>query len=166
MRVFEEKQRFNQWWLYAIYVLVLFVLITAIYKNSEGFTNFHSPLLVLFLLAATIPMAVILYMQLVTRIDHEGIRVKFIPFGFSEKFIPWKEIEECYVRKYNPVREYGGYGIRGLGRKKAYNVSGNLGIQIVTRDKKTFLIGTSNPNKARAAIKNYEHKFNSPSNKY
>lgn len=166
MRVFEEKQRFNQWWLYAIYIMVLIVLITAIYKNSDGFTNFHSPLLVLLLLAGTIPMAVILYKQLETRIDSEGIRVKFSPLGFSEKFFSWKEIEDCYVRKYSPVAEYGGWGIRSLGKKKAYNVSGNLGIQIVTRDKKRFLIGTRKPDAARAVIKNYQHKINTHPNKY
>lgn len=166
MRVFEEKQRFNQWWLYAIYIMVLIVLITGIYKNSDGFTNFHSPLLVLLLLAGTIPMAVILYKQLETRIDSEGIRVKFSPLGFSEKFFPWKEIDDCYVRKYSPVAEYGGWGIRSLGKKKAYNVSGNLGIQIVTRDKNRFLIGTRKPDAARAVIKNYQHKINAHPNKY
>ncbi|CAN5173814.1 hypothetical protein BH23BAC2_BH23BAC2_01850 [soil metagenome] len=166
MRVFKEKQRFNQWWLYAIYVLVLAVLITGIYKNSDGFTNFHNPVLVLFFVACTIPMAVILWMQLVTRIDNEGIRVKFSPLGFSEKFFSWKEIEECYVRKYHPLAEYGGWGIRSLGRKKAYNISGNLGIQIVTRDKNKFLIGTSKPDEARAVIQNYEHKINHRSKKH
>lgn len=111
-------------------------------------------------------MALILWMQLVTRINNEGIRVKFSPLGFSEKFFSWKEIEECYVRKYNPLTEYGGWGIKGSGRKKAYNVSGNLGIQIVTRDKNKFLIGTMKPDDARAVISNYSHKFNDKSNTY
>ncbi len=166
MRVFMEKQRFNQWWLYAIYLLVFAVLLTGIFKNSDGFTNFHSPLLVLFFIAVMLPMALILYKQLETRIDSEGIRVKFSPLGFSEKFFPWKEIEDCYVRKYNPVSEYGGWGFRSLGKKKAYNVSGNLGIQIVTRDKKKFLIGTKKPEAARAVIKNYQHKINAKPNNY
>lgn len=160
MKVFKEKQRFNQWWLYAIFILVLAVLGTGMYKNSDGFTNFHSPILILLLLAATIPMALILWMELITRIDKEGISVKYSPFGSSHKFFSWKDIEECYIRKYNPLLEYGGYGIRGIGRKKAYNVSGNLGIQIVTRDKKNFLIGTRKPEEAREVIKNYEHKIN------
>mgnify|MGYP006896871257 CR=1 FL=1 len=160
MRVFKEKQRFNQWWLYAIYILVLAVLITAIYKNSDGFTNFHSPFLVLLLLIASIPMGFILYMQLETRIDNEGISVKFIPLGFSKKSFSWNEIDECYVRKYNPFVEYGGWGIRGSSRRKAYNVSGYLGIQIVTIDKKKFLIGTQKPEAARAVLSQYEHKTN------
>ncbi len=53
---------------------------------------------------------------------------------------------------------------RGIGRKKAYNVSGNFGIQIVTRDKKRFLIGTRKPDDARAVLLNYSHKINNRSN--
>ncbi len=166
MKVFVEKQRFNQWWLFAVYELALTGIVVGIYKNTYEFTSIDNPVLVLFLLAATIPIGLILWMQLETRIDSEGIRVKYVPFSFSEKFFPWKEIENCYVRKYNPLLEYGGWGIRGLGRKKAYNVSGNLGIQIVTRDKKKFLIGTGKPEEARAVIKNYDYKTHVQPNNY
>src|SRR5690606_21413521 len=164
MRIFKEKQRFHQWWLYAIFIPVLAVLITGIYKNSDGFTNFHSPGLVLSLVAAVIPMLLIIYMQLETRIDNEGITAKFIPLGFTKKFFAWNEIEKCFIRKYKPLSEYGGYGIRHMGRKKAYNISGNIGIQIVTRDKKTFLIGTRKPEEAQAVIRNYEHKMKPQTN--
>jgi hypothetical protein len=54
MRAFEEKQRFNQWWLYAIFAMVLATLLIGIYKNTGGLTNFHNPGLVLLLLAGTI----------------------------------------------------------------------------------------------------------------
>ncbi|MCM4159755.1 hypothetical protein FHG64_15525 [Antarcticibacterium flavum] len=166
MRVFEERQQFNQWWLYAILGAVLVIILLAIYKNTDGFMDFNNPLLILGLLAATLPIALVLWMQLKTRIDREGIKVVYLPFGSSKKFFPWEEIEECYVRKYNPLLEYGGWGMRGIGNKKAYNASGNLGIQIVTRDKKNFLIGTQQPGEARAVIKNYIHKINTQSNKY
>lgn len=165
MRVFEEKQRFNQWWFYTILAMVLTVIFIAVYKNSDGLTNFHNPLLILGLLAATLPIGLVLWMQLKTRIDKEGIKVIYLPFGSSKKFFPWKEMEDCYVRKYNPLIEYGGWGIRGIGNKKAYNVSGNYGIQIVTRDKKNFLVGTQHPDDARAVIKNYKYKTKLQSNK-
>jgi hypothetical protein len=160
MRVFKEKQRFNQWWLYAIFALVIVVIIGGIYKESEGFQNFEDPLFVLFSLAAFLPMAFILFLRQDTRIDSEGITTKFYPMGFSRKYFAWKEIEKVYVRKYSPLAEYGGWGIRGIGRKKAYNSAGNLGIQIVTIDKKTFLIGTQKPDAARAVLNQYQHKIN------
>lgn len=164
MRIFEEEQRFNQWWIYAIFMFVLAVLGIAIFKNSDGFTNFHIPALFLSLPAAAIPIGLILWMQLITRIDHEGIRVKFFPFGFSEKFFQWKQIKECYVRKYNPLTEFGGWGIRGIGKKMAYNVSGYFGIQIVTREGRSFLIGTVRPEEARMVLLKYQHKISNNSN--
>lgn len=160
MRVFEEKQRFNQWWLYAIFALVLFLLIGGIYNNSEGFQNFDNPVLVLLLMATIFAMVFILLLRHDTRIDTEGITTKFFPMGFSRKFFPWKKIDEVYVRKYSPIAEYGGWGIRGTGRKKAHNVAGNLGIQIVTTDKENFLIGTQKPDDARAVLQRYQHRTN------
>lgn len=160
MRVFEEQQRFNQWWLYAIFAMVLIVIVGGIYKSSEGFQNIEDPVSVLLSLTALLPMAFILLLRQDTRIDSEGITTKFFPMGFSRKFFPWKEMKEVYVRKYSPIAEYGGWGIRGIGRRKAYNVVGNLGIQIVAKDKKRFLIGTQKPDAARAVINQYEYKIN------
>ncbi|MGM1055559.1 MAG: hypothetical protein ACQEWG_06705 [Bacteroidota bacterium] len=160
MRVFEEKQRFNQWWLYAIFALVITVIVGGIHKDSEGFQNFDNPGSVLFSLAALLPMAFILFLRQDTRIDSQGITTKFFPMGFSRKFFAWKEMEKVYVRKYSPLTEYGGWGIRGIRRKKAYNSAGNLGIQIVTIDKKTFLIGTQKPEAARVVLNQYQHKIN------
>lgn len=159
MRVFEEEQRFNQWWLYAIFALVILVIIGGIYKESEGFRNFEDPVYVLFSLAVFLPMAFILFLRQDTRIDSDGITTKFYPMGFSRRYFAWKKIEKVYVRKYSPIAEYGGWGIRGIRRKKAYNVAGNLGIQIVTIDKKTFLIGTQKPDAARAVLSQYQHKI-------
>lgn len=160
MRVFEEKQRFNQWWLFAIFALVLFVLIGGIYENSEGFRSFENPGLILSFFAGIFPMVFILLLRLDTRIDQEGITTKFYPMGFSRKFFPWEKIDMVYVRKYSPIAEYGGWGIRGIRRRKAYNVAGNIGIQIVTPDNKTFLIGTQQPDAAKAVVKNYQYKTN------
>lgn len=97
MRVFEEKQRFNQWWLYVIFAMILMVILIGIYENTDGLTNFQDPALVLLLLAGTLPMILINGMQLETRIDNEGIRVKYRPFGFSEKFFPGKKFRNAML---------------------------------------------------------------------
>jgi len=46
------------------------------------------------------------------------------------------------VRKYKPLLEYGGYGIRGFGNNRALNISGNTGLQLVFKDGRKLLIGT------------------------
>lgn len=81
-----------------------------------------------------------------TYINSEGIFVKFFPFQFQFKFYSWNKIHALYIRKYSPVREYGGWGIRiSMNASKAYIVTGNTGLQLVLTNDKKMLIGTNRP---------------------
>lgn len=160
MRVFTEDQRFNQWWLLVLLALVAGIILKAVYEETNGFKEAENPLFILVMIfAGLIPIVLLLGIQLKTRIDQNGIRVKFYPFGFTKKHFAWNEMKECYVTKYSPLREYGGWGIRGLGKKRAYNISGNIGIQIVTVNNKKFLIGTRQPEAVKAVLATYESKL-------
>jgi hypothetical protein len=98
-------------------------------------------------------------LRLDTEINSNGIYIRFFPFHLSYKKYAWDEIEACFVREYNPIAEYGGWGIRlGLfGKGRAFNVSGNKGIQLVFKNNKKLLIGTSKPVEASEAIKKAGH---------
>lgn len=100
----------------------------------------------------------IFLLRLETVIDAKGVIARFHPFTFIKKQFKWNEIAKIYVREYAPIAEYGGWGVRGLGKARAYNVSGNIGIQIVTNDRKNFLIGTNKPEIAKRTINYYRTK--------
>ncbi|NQX76517.1 MAG: hypothetical protein HRT75_02160 [Gilvibacter sp.] len=73
----------------------------------------------------------------------------------------WDEIESLYVREYSPIGEYGGWGYRLSFSKstgRAYNVSGNLGIQIELKNGKRVLVGTRKKEEAEAVINYYTKK--------
>ena len=71
----------------------------------------------------------------------------------SQQVIPLDNIKKCEVRKYSPIKECGGWGIK-YGRKgKAYNVSGNFGVQLEFTKGKPLLIGSQNPEKLARVIK-------------
>lgn len=161
MRVFTETQRFNQWWLLLLLALVAGIVLKAVYEETNGFKEAENPLFILFIIfAGLIPIGLLLGLQLQTRIDEKGISVKFHPLGFTQKYFSWKDIKDCYIREYHPIMEYGGWGLRVLGNKKAYNVSGNIGIQIVTVNNKKFLIGTRQPKAVKAVLATYQNKLN------
>ncbi|MAD97222.1 MAG: hypothetical protein CMB99_07855 [Flavobacteriaceae bacterium] len=85
---------------------------------------------------------------------------RFFPFHLKYKLILWKEIANCYVRKYDAVTEYGGWGFKGgaLWKKsngKAINVSGDIGIQLELVNGKKLLIGTQKESEATRVIKTY-----------
>lgn len=158
MRVFKEEQAFRQWWLILIIAVCLVVMAIPVLENlDDSNPNFWK-------VFRFIPILLILVLfwvlKLNTSINHEGITARFEPFSFFKRHYNWNEINECYVRKYSPLNEYGGWGIRVLGKSKAYNVSGNMGIQIVTKDKIKFLIGTNKPEEARKVIRRYQEKLN------
>ncbi len=99
----------------------------------------------------------VLSFHLDTQIKSEGIYVRLFPLQITYRFFPWDSLLKCYVRKYNPVREYGGWGFRlGLfGKGTAYNISGNEGLQLEFTNGKKLLIGTQKP----AALSEAVDKF-------
>jgi hypothetical protein len=81
-------------------------------------------------------------LHLDTWISDDGIRYRFFPFHLKRHLIPWSDIRQAYVRTYKPIAEYGGWGIRGLFGDGAYNVKGNIGLQLELKNGKKLLLGT------------------------
>jgi hypothetical protein len=126
--------------------------------TQDELTDIIIPVVILILVILLFVM-----MKLNTRIDETGIYYQFFPFHLKLKKIGWNELEDIKVRKYSPIMEYGGWGIRGLSRKSgkgmAFNVSGTMGIQLVLKDGGRLLLGTKLPEKAQETINNYRHKL-------
>lgn len=146
--LFEEEQRFNQKFLWGFLVIInlaLFVsCIVILFFNNENNLN------VLFgFLPAIVILVAVTYLiaksKLVTQIRENGIYVKFYPFHLSFKKYSWEDINELYLRKYKPLTEYGGWGLKLGPSGSAYNVSGNVGIQLVLKNNSKVLIGTNTP---------------------
>lgn len=157
MRVFKEEQRFDQWWLYVILLIPLAGVLLPIFVNNGSEETLNKGLYFgLAVMAIIYPL--ILTLKLRTKIDQNGIDAKFTPLTYFHKHFDWSEIAVIKIRKYSAITEYGGYGIRGIGKTAAYNVKGNRGIQIVTKSGRKFLIGTQNPMDAQKVINFYQKK--------
>jgi hypothetical protein len=157
MRVYKEEQAFRQWWLLLILGTTLFVSIIPFFTKVDDTNSNYWELLIF--IPVLVIVITLLALKLHTKIDAKGIKTRFEPLRFFRKEFKWNEISKCYVRKYSPIQEYGGWGVRGSGKSKAYNVSGNMGIQIITKDQKKFLIGTNKPEEAKMVIGRYYNKM-------
>jgi len=96
--------------------------------------------------------------KLSTRIDEKGIHYQFFPFHFSMKTLLWSEITKAEIRTYDPIGEYGGWGLRYSFNKKkgnAVNVSGDIGIQLTLKNGKKLLIGTQKKEAVSRVLKTY-----------
>lgn len=139
--LFQETQRFTQWWLW----LLLFSVSLTIYRPIYMAISEGQPLDAGQWVGVIILAVVILFMFIIrldTRIDERGIYVKFFPVIPKFKFYPWEEISTAVVRKYSPLMEYGGWGIRFGRNGKAYNIKGNKGLQLKFKSGNALLIGT------------------------
>ena len=145
MENFTERQHFRQWW---IWVILLSALLVPLAVVAFKFFVQKAPIAMPELVSgASLPAAILVFfyfIRLDTSIDRTGVSFKFFPFHFTFKVLEWDEIEKAYLRTYNPIMDYGGWGIKyGLGGKgMAYNISGNKGLQIVKKTGKKILIGT------------------------
>ena len=109
------------------------------------------------IVAMTIPIAavaLIFIIKLETEVRTDALYVRLYPLHLRYRIFTPQDLAEHYSRTYKPIREYGGWGIRCsfTGKGKAYNVSGNKGVQLVLTSGKKLLIGSQQPDDLAAAI--------------
>lgn len=145
MRIFKEEQRFTQTWLLvllAISVIAPLLIITKEYL-AEDSTTMSSNEFILTLVAISVSIGFIFFFRLSTRIDEKGIHYQFFPVHFSIKTIAWSGINSAIIRNYDPIGDYGGWGIKGSslwGKKgKSVTISGDIGIQLKLKKRKTII---------------------------
>lgn len=164
MRVFIETQRFDQWWMRVILILVLATCALPFVFSNDPEMSDPAMIGILILAIGITILAVVLIlfvMALKTKIDDQGVHVHFYPFKRSPRLIAWSEIENIYTRNYKPIGEYGGWGYRiklGKTKNSAYNVKGTVGIQLELTSGKRVLIGTQKQSEADSVINYYRHK--------
>jgi hypothetical protein len=161
--LFNEKQKFKQWWLWVILLGVNALLLFGVFKQVIGGQQFGDKPMSntgLILTAGLILLLTVLFIsfRLETQIKKDGIYVKFFPFHLSFRKYIWANVSKAYVRQYNAIGEYGGWGLRlALSSKgKAYNISGDKGLQLKFSDGKKLLIGTNKPKELTETLNKIE----------
>lgn len=104
-------------------------------------------------LPVLIAVALFFSLRMTTEVRTDGVYVRFAPFHRKFRRFGFDELASFEVRSYRPLREYGGWGLRGFGRNRALNVSGNRGLQLVFEDGRRVLIGSQQPEKLAAAMR-------------
>ncbi|MBC8489807.1 MAG: hypothetical protein H8D45_27645 [Bacteroidetes bacterium] len=104
----------------------------------------------IFVLSILIALTLLFFtMKLIVEVRGKGIRYRYPPVIRRYRSIQKELINRFEVRKYKPIIQYGGWGIRVKGRRMkrrnwgiAYSVSGNIGMQLYLKDGKKVLFGT------------------------
>lgn len=152
---FTERQVFlRHWWGILLLALAPALLPGILWladspKASSATAIWLGPLLVLAV------VGLILCLRLETRLDATGVHYRFWPL--RPQFQPWANVRQAYVRQYDPLGEYGGWGPKGTRRNRALNVAGGEGIQLELTDGTRLLLGTQRPAEARQALEQLGH---------
>jgi hypothetical protein len=153
--LFSEEQRFTQKWLWLLIIGATLISIVPtlmgiyfqeVLEKPWGNNPADTLVLVLILFFELFLMGGIIllfiYMRLKVEIRTDGLWYCFPPLARKWKCIKKEEIAGFEVRNYRPVSEYGGWGIKGNSRNKAYNVSGTTGLQLHLKNGRKVLFGT------------------------
>lgn len=150
MNEYTEVQKVRQAWLIVLmFAVTILAILNFVQVKPISFGSFM-PLIITFLADL-----IIIALRLNTKINKQGIYFQLFPFQLKQKFISWNEVASIEVRKYSPIMEYGGWGYRyGFKNGKAFNVSGNMGLQLVLKNGDKILIGTQKPDELMEFLKN------------
>lgn len=165
MNTFKEVQRFDQWWLRVLLIVILAIAISPLVMDWDNLTlsRFEIASVILSILVILGLFLGFWYVfKLETYIDNKGISYRFFPFHIKPRLKSWDEIKSATVRKYNPILEYGGWGYRiSFTKKKALNTKGNKGVQLFFKNGNELLLGTQHPDKIKEILSHYNVAVNS-----
>ncbi|MEQ9468485.1 MAG: hypothetical protein RLN88_13815 [Ekhidna sp.] len=159
--LFKEEQSFVNTWMWYLVLSIMALSLGGVIlgyirnPNSEGVVA-----LIITIVVAGGVVLLLFSSRLHTSIDQDRIYYRFPPFVRSERSISKEDVKEIYVRKYQPIWEYGGWGYRiRLGKGKALNVAGDYGLQLVLSDGKKLLIGTQKPEAMEHALRRLKENW-------
>ena len=142
--LFEENQKFTQWWLW---VILLSFPIISFGPFDENAININYVLI-----GFAIPFLFYLF-ELRLKVSAEGLHFQFFPFHFKSHIIKLEDIDKFKALEYSPLKEYGGWGIKYGFKGKAYNVSGNKGVKIFLNNGTNIMFGSKKNNELAKALK-------------
>jgi hypothetical protein len=158
--IYREEQRFSAWLRWLLFMSIVLIIPLSIFSlvkipsEEGGIKILPINTLTICWLLVPIGIAVLFVsLKLETEVRGDGLYVRFFPFHLKFKRFGAEELSECYARQYRPLLEYGGWGIRCGKQGRAYNVSGNKGVQLVFKNGRQLLIGSQREKELEEAIR-------------
>ncbi len=145
--IFREEQSFTKTWVMGLVIMIAALMWWGFIQQivlGEPWGSDPAPdwFMWLFWLVFGIGFPLgFLRMKLVIEVQRDVLQISYWPF--SKRIIAYNEIERVQARSYQPIREYGGWGIKGWSKNRmAYNVKGKQGVELFLMDGRTVMLGS------------------------
>lgn len=161
--LFEEKQKFTQWWLWLIVgsatLVVLVIFLEGVYKQlivGEPWGEHplsDDALITLSILAVTaMVLTLIAFFNTVLEIvvDRGSIKYRYFPL-----IRQWKRIEREEIQNFEARTFYlSGYGVkRDLRGNRSITIKGHRAVALTMQNGKTLMLGTQQPEEFLSALR-------------
>lgn len=159
MNYFKEEQYFRQKLLWLVILFFPAFSLYGIYQqvimgNVIGDKPLSDEGVITFSLLVGLALPILFwFMKLKLRVSVEGLHYQFFPIHIKERLIAFEDIKSYKARTYSPIKEFGGWGIRFGFESKAYNVSGDKGLQIELTNGRKVLFGSQEHQALAKALK-------------
>lgn len=148
--LFQERQVFiRRWWPLLLGPVVLIGALAWLVPAKPFHVDWPAAVAGV---AVLLGVGLLLTLRLETRLDAAGAHYRLFPLQWAWRLQPWPGVAQAYVRAYDPLGEYGGWGLKGSRRNRALNISGDQGLQLELRDGTRLLLGTQRPAEITQAL--------------
>jgi hypothetical protein len=151
MTRFHEEQHFHGALIGLLLVTMIFVVVVAL-----GAVVLARPDDALLLALAPVVVVIVASLISLSHLDvdvtDDGVRIAF-RYWWPTRRIRFEDIVGLQVRRYRPLLEYGGWGVRLGPAGWAYSTGGDEGVQLRLRKGIPVLIGSKSPRELEAAIR-------------
>jgi hypothetical protein len=153
---FREDQRFTQWWLWALLIVLgvglsLPWFLQTLFAVPLGNVPAPSGLLLLLAVFGVGLPVLFAYLRLRVTVFDDRLELNFRPI--RRRTIRLADIARVEAVTYSPLLDYGGWGIK-VGRKGwCYNTSGNHGVEVHLVDGRVVMVGSQRAEELESALR-------------
>lgn len=160
--IFKEQQRFSNWilWLLLISMAVgvWFWFIASIILSTgvstgmeESITPAWFVVLVWIIVGIVVPLFVFI-LRFDLQIEDGEIKFQYFPFHIKPKRLSIKEIQNYKIVRFDPLGDYGGWGIRKKANTIGYITASGRGVIVLLDGEMQLTLGSDQPKELYLAI--------------
>jgi hypothetical protein len=86
-------------------------------------------------------------------VREHGLLVHLGSLPVLRRAVPYSEIESLRAVRYHPLRDFGGWGIRGRGARKAWTARGDRAVELKLAGGRELLVGSDYPQRLEGWIR-------------
>ena len=104
-------------------------------------------------LVALVVLLELVFGGLKVELFNDRLRVSLGRIGWIRKTVPYDSIDRLEPVTYRPLREFGGWGVRGFGEKQAWTARGNRALVLHRSDGTRLYVGSEHPERLAERVR-------------